>query len=148
MMKLVALCVLVSAIEARAAVCTIDSVSPLSFGSYDVFAAAPDDSTATITYSCTNVGANDSVVLQLSAGNASTFFPRELVSGSAKLAYNLFLDAARTIVWGDGTSGTAAYGPIAATTGASSVHVYGRAPAHQNVHAGSYSDSLVITIQY
>jgi spore coat protein U-like protein len=148
-MKRLVTCALMCAFaRADAAVCSFDSVSPMAFGSYDVFATAPDDSTASVTYSCSDVGANDTIVIELSAGNASSFFPRELVSGTARLAYNLFIDATRSIVFGDGTAGTAAYGPVAATPGSTVLHVYGRVTARQNVRAGQYADSIIMTIQY
>ena len=49
-----------------------------------------------------------------------------------ELAYNLYREASRSIIWGDGTGGSA----VGSGTGATHT-VYGRIPSRQNVYAGS-----------
>lgn len=136
------------ATEARAGSCAISTVTGLAFGGYDVFDSAPVDSTATITYECTGVVSGDTVRIDLSTGGSGTFAPRALSAGAESLSYNIYLDAARTAVWGDGTSGTSSYGPLEPAEGQTSVTAYGRIPARQDVAAGSYSDSIVVTIVF
>lgn len=143
-----ALAALASAGEARAGTCTISSATPVALGGYDVFDASPLDSTGVITYECTGVVGGDTVQIALDAGSSGTFAARTMTAGAETLAYNLYLDAARTAVWGDGTGGTSTYGPVAATEGQTSVTVYGRAPAGQDVAAGSYSDTVVVTLLF
>ena len=58
------------------------------------------------------MGVNDIIYVNLSRGGAATFFPRQLASGGSLLDYNLFLDASRTQVWGDGAGGSSHYGPV------------------------------------
>jgi spore coat protein U-like protein len=135
-----------SAAQARAASCTIASVAGVVLGTYDVFDATPVDSTGTITYECTGVVGTDTVQITLSAGDAGTFATRAMSAGAETLSYNLYVDAARTTVWGDGTSGTATYGPILPAEGETPVTVFGRAPAGQDAAAGSYSDTIVVTV--
>lgn len=70
-------------------------------------------------------------------------------SGST-LNYNLFANSARTEILADGTGGTTtltAYlnGLLLFST---SVPVYARIPANQWVTSGTYSDTVVITVQY
>lgn len=126
--------------------CTIGSVSGLSFGDYDVFAGTPLDTSGSFSYTCTDV-AGGSIVVHLSTGSAGTYSPRTLVSGAFVLEYNLYLDAARTSIWGDNTSGTSQYGPLTPGEGeATPVNVYGRVPAGQNARVGSYEDTVVVTI--
>jgi len=105
MMALVVAAAVATGAEARAMSCSIVTSTGVSFGSYDVFDPTPRDSVGTITYRCTGVG-SDVVTIHLSQGGAPTFFPRRLTQGSYWLEYNLFLNAARTTIWGDGMGGT------------------------------------------
>ena len=70
-------------------------------------------------------------------------------SGGNSLSYNLYLNAARTTIWGDGSGGTSVHGPVAAPLlGSVTVNVFGRITARQNVGVGAYSDVIVATINY
>jgi spore coat protein U-like protein len=69
--------------------------------------------------------------------------------GAERLLYNLYLDAARTIVWGDGTGGSQT-GPMVTTRGAggtTTAYVFGRIPAGQDVAAGVYGDTIRVTFE-
>jgi spore coat protein U-like protein len=126
--------------------CTV-STSGVAFGSYSVFDFAATNSTGTISYSCT-LPVNPPVI-RLSRGNSSTFFPRAMSKVGDTLAYNLFLDAPCTTVWGDGTSGTSVYSAGPPADGLNYiVTIYGRIPARQNVRGGHYSDSIVVAIDF
>ena len=133
---------------ADAATCSITSVSPVAFGSYDVFDPSPRDSTGGITFQCTGVIGGDTVRIDLDDGAATGFAPRTLISGAFALAYNLYLDAAHTSVWGDGTGGSASYGPVQPAEGSTTITIYGRVPAGQGVPAGAYGDNLLVTLHY
>lgn len=136
-------------VKAEAASCSIVSVVSVALGGYDPFSSYPLDSAGSITFNCTNVGANDVIYISLSRGDSSSFVPRRMTNGGGTLEYNLFLDAARTQVWGDGTSGTSQYGPVKPPEGDNStLTVYGRIPASQNVWVGAYTDAIVVTISY
>jgi spore coat protein U-like protein len=145
-MLMITLVLIAGAVEARAASCTIASVAGVALGTYDVFDAAPVDSTGTITYECTGVVETDTVQITVSTGGGGTFSPRAMSAGAETLSYNLYLDAARTVLWGDGTAGTSTYGPLQPAEGQTAVTVFGRVPAGQDVAAGSYSDTVVITV--
>jgi spore coat protein U-like protein len=125
--------------------CTISTTS-VSFGNYDVFTITPLDTTGTITYQC------DFVVLPtitLSRGVSSTFNPRTMQSGAATLNYNLFIDAARLLIWGDGNETTQTYIATGSVLNLPvPVTVYARVPAQQDVSAGTYSDIVVATIHF
>jgi spore coat protein U-like protein len=134
---------------AHATTCSIGSIDSLAFGSYDVLSSSALDSAGSIAYRCDNVGVLDTIKIQLSRGSSATFQPRTLQSGADQLQYNLYLDPARSTVWGDGGSGTGQYGPILPADGSSVLlEIYGRVPGRQNVRAGSYSDTVVITIVF
>ena len=126
--------------------CTI-SVTSVAFGSYNVFTTTPTDSTGTITYECNSRASNISI--SLSDGSSSTFNPRTLRKGSEVLNYNLFTNAARTTIWGDGTGGTAVYSQGNPPNNQNvNLTVYGRIPAQQDVSAGNYSDTVLAIINF
>lgn len=133
---------------ASAMTCTLGTVSGVAFGSYDVFNATALDTIGTISYTCTDV-AGASIVIQIDTGSAGTYSPRTLANGAFVLEYNLYLDAARTSVWGDGSAGTSQYGPLVpAEASSTDVNVYGRIPAGQNAQVGTYGDTVVVTIVF
>lgn len=130
-----------------AAKCTITTTSNVAFGTYDVFGVAPLDITGVVTINCN--GAARSVTVDLSSGNAPSFSPRYMIMGSEHLNYNLYSDAARTLVWGDGTGGTTHYGPVDPANGVNiNLTIYGRIPAGQDLTAGTYTDTIVATVNY
>lgn len=133
----------------HAVACTITAPG-IAFGAYDPRSAAPDNGTGTITAVCpTSVTAP---VVQLSPGTSGTFTARRMVSGAWALNYNLYSDSARTAVWGDGTGGTAAVtlsgGVVIRGQQRFTRTVYGRIAARQNVGAGSYGDTVFMTIVF
>jgi spore coat protein U-like protein len=133
----------------QALTCSIGSVSGLSLGAYNVLAGSHVDSVGTIVYRCDDVLGSDSIILQLSRGSSSSYLPRTLKQGAYELEYNLYLDVARTTVWGDGSSGTSQLGPLQPEAGVdTSVPVYGRIEAQQNAQAGPYSDTVVVTVVF
>ena len=143
---LVAAAVLAGRASPAEAACTV-SASAVSFGTYDVFQTAPSDSTGTITYRCGNTDKN--IRITVSPGSSNTFAPRTLRWGNEVLTYNLFSDASRTQVWGDGTGGTWSYAMFNPPNNQDIVlTVYGRVPAAQDAAVGSYTDSVVVTVEY
>jgi spore coat protein U-like protein len=128
------------------AACTL-SASAVSFGTYDVFHAGPTDSTGTITFRC---AANDKDIrIAISKGTSSTFSPRTLVSGLESLTYNVFFDPSYTQIWGDATGGTTTYFIRNPQNNRDIVlTMYARIPAGQDIPVGSYTDTLVVTLEY
>jgi spore coat protein U-like protein len=126
--------------------CTI-SVTSVAFGSYNVFTTSPNDSNGTITYSCNAAAGNISI--SLSNGSSSTFSPRTLRKGGDVVNYNLYRNAARTQIWGDGTGGTSVYTRANPPNNRNvNLTVYGRVPAQQDVSAGDYSDTVSAVINF
>lgn len=133
------LMLLADASAATAATCTVQSTS-VAFGSYDTFSSAPLDSTGSINVQC---DVSTAFTINLGTGTGS-YAQRTLTSAQSILDYNLYTDAARTLVWADGTTGNNVSGSGTNVT----VPVYGRIPQRQNVPAGVYTDTVVITISY
>lgn len=131
---------------AHAGGCTV-TASGVAFGQYSVFSGGPTARTGTISYTCTLPV--EPPVIKLSQGHSSSFTPRALSATAGTLSYNLYLNASCTTIWGDGTSGTSAYSAPAPADGQRyDVVVYGQIPARQNVRAGTYADSVVVTIEF
>jgi spore coat protein U-like protein len=129
--------------------CTISTAGGVNFGTYNVLNATPLDSTGSLSFNCSNVNSGDTITIDLDKGSAASFTPRTLVGGGTALAYNLYLDAPRTTIWGDGSGGTAHYGPVTPADGTNvTVPVYGQIPSNQNVTAGSYGDTIGVTINF
>jgi len=149
-MKIVCLAAAVAALVSAAgraeAACPVSTTSA-NFGTYDVFSASANASTATITYRCGN--ADKDILITLSQGSSPTFTPRMLRNGTEVLQYNLYRDAAFSTIWGDGTSGTATYTLKNPPNNQDVIlTVYGRIPAQQDVAVGSYADGLIVTINF
>ena len=132
--------------SAQAASCTISATS-VNFGSYNVFNGTALDSTATITFNCNATAAN--ITVTLSKGQSSTYNPRTMTKGAEVLNYNLYRNAARTTIWGDGSAGTGRYSSANPPNNTNvNLTVYGRIPAGQDVSAGSYGDTVAATINF
>jgi len=72
-----------------------------------------------------------------------------MLNGASTLNYNLYLDAARTTIWGDGTGGTQNFFVRNPTNNQDvSIPLYGRIPAGQSTSAGNYSNTLTVTINF
>lgn len=113
----------------------------------------PHDSTGTVRVSCGGVaGLLIPYRVEIGGGQSGDITARRLKSGVHLMAYNLYSDAARQVLWGTTSVGTAVEsGILLDVLGLSpaNVHtVYGRIPGGQMVAPGSYSDSLVVTVTY
>lgn len=124
------------------AACSISSTG-VNFGTYDVFSATPLDSTGTITFSCNN---DERIRIRLGTGGSGSYFPRKMSKSGETLDYNLYRDAARTLVWGNNSGGTVEYSRSVNEDEVYTVTVYGRIPAGQDVSAGTYADTVTMTI--
>jgi spore coat protein U-like protein len=131
---------LIPAVALAAPSCSVSSAGGLRFGTYDL--ATDLDSTMTVRVRCPKT-----LVPQvlLDKGTAPTYFSRILRSGAEQLGYNVFLNAARTQIWGDGSPGTFVW---MGGGGNESFSAFGRIPAGQDVAAGSYSDTLILTVLF
>jgi spore coat protein U-like protein len=127
------------------AACTIGTTS-VSFGAYDVFNAAPGDSTGTVVFDCDR---RDPITIALDRGGAPSFNPRRMLKLSEPLNYNLYLDAARTTIWGDGSGGTQVYSNSRPPRNQNvTVTIFGRIPARQDISSGSYTNTITATINF
>ncbi len=142
---------------AAVADCSVSTVG-VAFGTYDPLAPVPNDSTGNVTVSCTYLSggaAQITYTAKLSTGNSGTYASRQLRAGAVSLNYNLFIDTARSVIWGDGlggtnmASGSFIVGPGVGNSSRREVRpVYGRIPARQDVLDGAYTDTIIVTLQF
>lgn len=143
---------LLAAVSAQAlGTCSFSVATGVSFGSYDPLNTNPLDQTGSITFSC-DLLFLQTLTIDLSQGNSGTYAYREMrKAGGGALRYNLYLDAARTTgqIWGDGTGGSAHFGPFLPILNFNHmVTIYGRVPQQQSSPFGSYTDTITVTINF
>ena len=137
------MCLLFTYQGAHAVNCSVSS-TPIGFGTYDVFSSSNLDTTGSVRVKC--APGNTTYTISLQAGLNGSINNRKMQnsSGNGKMNYNLYIDAARSIIWGDGTGGTV----TVTNNSPKSITVYARIPAGQNVSTGSYSDSVTVLVSF
>jgi len=137
---LITAALLLFAPTAFAAVCTI-AAQGVNFGAYDPLSAQNLDGAGDLEVTC-DVAAPYTISLSPGGG---TFAARAMVAGVQRLFYNLYTEATRTTVWGDATASTA----TVSSTAMNETHtIYGLMPAGQNVSAGTYNDTIIVTLTF
>lgn len=127
------------------AVCNVQTTN-LGFGNYTATNATPNDATSNINITCSN-GQPYAIALDAGLGTGATVAARSMAAGASTLSYGLFTGASRTTAWGDGSLSTST---VAGTGNGAlqSLTVYGRIPINQYVSAGSYTDTVTVTVTY
>lgn len=128
------------------------SASPLNFGTTGSIIAAAIDATATITVQCTNTTPYS---VSLDNGQNASGSQRQMISPAGQyVSYRLYTDAAYSQAW------TATTSPTSCTSGANtcylgtgtgsnqSVTVYGQVPPQSAPAAGTYADTVVVTVTF
>lgn len=134
-----ALCVV--AAPAMAQCSWVTTMTGVNFGAYNVFGGV-SNGTSTGSVRCTG---NLNVTISSTTGGAGVFNPRKM-SGTA--SYNIYIDAGRTLIWGDGNGGSN-QDPFTNTgTQTWTITEYGRVPATQDLAPGTYNDSLTVRVAY
>ena len=147
-LALVGLFAMLAHASPAAAACSV-SVTGVAFGAYDTLSPANDDSAGSLTAVCHP--SDQSIEVLISGGSSGSVLARTMRNGAQVLNYNLYTDAARTSVWGDGSSGntlTLNNGNVSSGQRTFSQPIYGRIPALQAVGMGSYNDTLVVTVVF
>ncbi|MBR0650383.1 spore coat protein U domain-containing protein [Roseomonas terrae] len=129
---------------AARAQCSVTAV-PVTFATYQPFAATSLDSTGSITLSCLLAIGNYTVTLGPGGGSVAA---RRMANGPTLLSYQLYTTAARTTIWGDGTGGTVTVPGSCLLACVRTLTIYGRVPARQVVRPGAYLDTILVTMSY
>lgn len=121
--------------------CTVVGGS-LDFGTYDAGQAEDLDGVGTIRLeNCTGT-----VTIELDGGSSGDVQNRLMrqSGGSATLRYQLYIDGARTRVWGTGSAAS----QVMVLVDSLPVEVYGRIPGGQRVPPGAYTDTVNVTVNF
>jgi spore coat protein U-like protein len=145
--RILALLLLVLGADAAHAAlkCKVAATS-LDFGLYSPLAAGPLDTAGTVTAQCQ--GGLGIVRFQLSAGSSGDGTNRLMQGPGGTLGYNIYLNSARTEIWGDGSAGTREALRQQTRRGRMEheVTAYGRMPPGQDAAPGFYTDDIVVTV--
>lgn len=128
-------------IENVAANCII-SAQGVMFGAYNSLASAANESAGLIEVSCST---QTSYQVSLSSGSG-VYTERVMTNGAHSLIYNLYTDPSYSFIWGDGSGVT---NTVSSSTSTTQLHdIYGRIPAQQDVNVGTYTDVIMVTIEF
>ncbi|HVV97760.1 MAG TPA: spore coat U domain-containing protein [Rhodanobacteraceae bacterium] len=118
------------------------SATTLDFGTVGVLLANVDG-TSTVSVQCANgvayqVGLNDG---QHASGNT-----RRMQGPAGLVSYELYRNSARTQRWGNTLNSDTVIG--SGTGGTQNLTVYGRVPTQTTPSAGTYNDTITVTVTY
>jgi len=126
--------------------CTV-SATPLAFGRYDPLGRHDGLTVSMLHYRC--FGTHKRLTIGLTTGQSGSFRARRMRRGKDAVVYNLYLDAAGTQVWGDGSGGSQAYVVNSPSSGIDvSIPVYGRLFGDHNDSAGDYHDNVSVLVTF
>jgi spore coat protein U-like protein len=153
----VALFALLAATDSMGGACSVNATS-MAFGTYEPLtfagklASVDRTADAAVTVVCTAISSGGSYTIALGPSTqGNSIVPRYLAHDASGqgMAFNVYLDAAYSSVWGDGFTGNVMSGTIPSGDSTSSHSVFGKVPAGQSaLMAGSYSGALTMTITY
>lgn len=124
------------------ATCTVVGGN-MDFGSAIATLSSPIDASASLSTTCS---ASSPYTIGLGDGLAATgAMQRNLSFDTHRISYHLYQNVARTTPWGN------AVGDRVAGTGSGSAQshtVYGRIPPQSTPAAGTYTDTVIVTVTY
>ena len=127
--------------------CTTLTGGSISFTAYVPDATAANDAATTVSVKCTK-GTPVSISMDKGEGNGATEGARLLSSDDTTdtLEYSLYQNSARSILWGTDSDAASFNGDGLLST--TTLNVYGRIPALQDVAPGAFTDSVLVTLTY
>jgi len=134
-------CALVLAASQAQALCTVTAL-PVVFGAYNPLSSQNVDGAGSVSIACVPASA---YAVSLNTG-LGTYSARRMASGSYSINYNLYVDAARSVVWGDGSGSTST---VTGSSASATYPVYGRIPGSQSAAGvGAYADTITVTVSF
>jgi len=126
--------------------CQVTSTQTLDFGTHGVLTAAVNG-TADLEVTCTN-GTGYSIGLNAGQSTGGTTTTRKMQASASGpyIDYKLYSDTSRTVNWGD-TIGTDVVTGTGDGTG-QTYTVYGQVPIQTTPAAGTYTDTVTITVTF
>jgi spore coat protein U-like protein len=132
--------------------CSVN-ISTLNFSEYHNFDSKDEKTQLPIYINCSGVsGMSVQYSVALNQGMSGNFLERTLRNSknpNQTLIYNLFLDPALKIVWGDGNAGTSTLNGTCMVNTTCTQTVYAYIPANQKAaNVGEYQDDVAATLTY
>ena len=122
--------------------CTISGTT-IDFGTYSAGQQAALDAQGDIRYDGCAVG---TLVISLDGGSAANVNGRKMRNGDAELNYQLYRNPGRSQVWGSGDQAVQQVLLEALVPGV--ISVFGRVAGGQSVPAGTYTDTVNVTMTF
>ncbi len=119
--------------------CTIEG-GTLDFGQYVTGQSGDLDGVGEIVLT----NCEGQVTIAMDGGSAGSVSARRMANAGNTLDYQLYRDPSRSQIWGQG--GQAFLGQILASQ--ATLQVFGRIPGGQSVPAGTYTDTVNITLTF
>jgi len=119
--------------------CSVSSPNDLDFGTVGLLSANVDTS-MTFTVTCTNGAA---YTIAMDDGQNASGSTNRMTNGSEYVSYELYQDSNYATVW-DASNTVSSTGTGTAQT----FTVYGRVPPQATPSAGTYTDTVTITVTY
>jgi spore coat protein U-like protein len=127
-------------------------ITSVNFGVYVPGSSMDVDANGEIRVRCRGnpaPGQPNSYILRMDGGQTGNPASRAMLSGVVNLFYNLFSDAARFVIWGDGSAGTSPVTQFISERRYNKTHtVYGRVFVGQDPDVGGYADAPMVTIEF
>lgn len=121
------------------------SASPLNFGNSVGLLTSVVTATTSLGVQCSyNTAYN--VGLDGGQNSGSNINARKMVLGASSIAYQLYKNSGRTTVWGNTVGSNTVAGTGNGNT--QSLTVYGSVPAQVTPPAGTYNDTITVTVTY
>jgi spore coat protein U-like protein len=131
----------VSAVVARQ--CTV-SATTLNFGNVGLLTASTPGTSA-LSVQCAS-GSAYNIGLNAGLNGGGNISARKMVLGASSVGYQLYSNTARTTVWGDTVGTNTVAGTGSGLT--QNYTVYGSVPAQTTPVAGTYHDTITVTVTY
>ncbi|HUP45710.1 MAG TPA: spore coat U domain-containing protein [Thermoanaerobaculia bacterium] len=145
---LIVLAVLVTSSAYAVGTCNwVVSPSNVVFGIYSPFGSGTLSATSGLSFECTPP--TTGTVTFTTGVNSATYFPRYMATGGNLIGYNLYENAANTVVLGDGTGGTATFSFTASPANRQFAGtIYASTPLGADVPPGTYTDTVTAILSW
>jgi spore coat protein U-like protein len=137
------------AVSASVSANCVLTAGTLAFGAYDpVSANASTDllGSGTFTVACTKSAAGVWIGMDLGANASGSVRRMQAGATGNYLSYEMYREVARTNVWGNTALTGVSYAPISKAP--STITVYGKVTSNQDVPGGSYTDTVLVTVNF
>lgn len=132
-----------------AARCLFSTSTTVDFSNYDPTSTTPTDANGAVTIRCTK-----GTVATIDLANGSNFsagsrrMASQTLTTTEFLTYGLFTDSPGGTPWGTGITGGTTRSYTAPNASPTSLTVFGRMAAGQDVSVDSYQDTVVVTATF